>query len=74
MSDPWGLSPRESQVITLLVEQGGNKAVARTLDMNTNTVASHLNRVCKKMGVKERLHAALKWDRYSRQHPEATGQ
>ncbi len=74
MHNPWALSPRETQILRELIECGGVKAVARSLDMNPNTVSSHLNRVCKKMGVTERLHAALKLDRYARQQPEATGQ
>ena len=56
------LSPRESEVL-LLVSQGlANKQIARRLEIRERTVKAHLTNVFQRIGVADRVQAAL-WAR-----------
>ncbi len=46
-----GLSDRELDVLRLMASTGSRKTVARTLDISTNTVKSHLANVYRRLGV-----------------------
>ncbi|MDX8150593.1 response regulator transcription factor [Patulibacter brassicae] len=54
-----GLSPRERDVLALLVEGLPNKLIARRLGISEKTVKSHLTRVFRAIGVDDRTQAAL---------------
>jgi DNA-binding CsgD family transcriptional regulator len=53
-----GLSPREAQVLTWVREGKTNGEIATILDMRPRTVAKHLERVFRKLGVETRTAAA----------------
>lgn len=53
------LSPREREVLALLVEGLPNKLIARRLEISEKTVKSHLTRVFREIGVNDRTQAAL---------------
>ncbi len=52
-------TPREMEVLTLVVRGCSNKEIARALDLQEVTVKLHLSRIFHKMGVKNRSHAAV---------------
>lgn len=61
--NPWGLSPREIQVIELYIELGTAKLVAKAMDISYKTVEMHLTNIHKQMKVLTTLQAALLFDR-----------
>jgi DNA-binding NarL/FixJ family response regulator len=53
------LSPRERQVLALLVEGLPNKLIARRLQISEKTVKSHLTQIFRELQVTDRTQAAL---------------
>lgn len=53
------LSPREREVLTLLVEGLPNKLIARRLAISDKTVKAHLTRIFRVLDVADRTQAAL---------------
>jgi two-component system NarL family response regulator len=53
------LSPRESDVIALVVEGLSNKAIASRLGLTEATVKTHVTHIFEKLGVEDRTQAAL---------------
>ncbi len=67
------LTPRERQVLELLVEGKTNKEIAATLVISPNTVKRHLQAIFHKLGVTTRAAAvaeALRWMRAGTAHEE----
>jgi DNA-binding CsgD family transcriptional regulator len=64
MTDPWGLTPREAEVMTILVEKGSSKAVARVLGISSKTIDIHVTSAVSKMRARNRLDGAVAWDRW----------
>jgi len=56
------LSPREEEVLRLVVDGMANKQIARRLGITERTVKAHLTRVFQELGVADRTQAAL-WAR-----------
>ncbi len=54
------LTPRETEVLSYLVDGAANKEIARALDVQIVTVKLHVRGICKKLNVKNRTQAALK--------------
>lgn len=54
-----GLSPREREVLGLLLEGMPNKLIARQLEISEKTVKSHLTSVFRAIGVTDRVQAVL---------------
>jgi two-component system, NarL family, nitrate/nitrite response regulator NarL len=52
------LSPREREVLALLVEGASGRAVASTLNISLNTVRTHVQNILTKLQVHSRLEAA----------------
>jgi DNA-binding NarL/FixJ family response regulator len=70
--DPLGsLSPREREVLALLVEGLPNKLIARRLEISEKTVKSHLTQVFRQIGVTDRTQAALWAERQRLEGPPA---
>lgn len=53
------LTPRESEVLTYLVDGAANKEIARALDLQIVTVKLHVRGICRKLNAKNRTQAAL---------------
>jgi DNA-binding NarL/FixJ family response regulator len=64
-----GLSEREREVLTLLVEGLPNKLIARRLGISEKTVKAHLTKVFRELGVTDRTQAALWAERNGLQAP-----
>ena len=54
------LTPRESEVLSHLLNGSSNKEIARALDIQVVTVKLHVRGVCRKLNAKNRTQAALK--------------
>ncbi len=50
-------TPREKQVLTLLVAGGSTKQIAKALDLSPETVKDYLANIYRKLGVRDRLAA-----------------
>jgi DNA-binding NarL/FixJ family response regulator len=66
-----GLSPREREVLGLLVAGLPNKLIARRLEISEKTVKSHLTNVFRAIGVTDRTQAALWAERNGFRAPES---
>jgi DNA-binding CsgD family transcriptional regulator len=58
-----GLTPRELEVLGLLVEGCTNRDIARRLVVTPRTVATHLEHILAKLGTPTRTHAAVRAER-----------
>ncbi len=54
-----GLSPREREVFSLLLDGMPNKLIARRLEISEKTVKSHLTSIFRQLGVTDRVQAIL---------------
>ncbi len=57
--DPWGLSPREREVLDLLGEGRTNRQIGETLFISEKTASVHVTHILDKIGVGSRTEAAL---------------
>lgn len=55
-----GLSPRQSEVLKLLVEGKSNKLIGRELGLSESTVKTHVELVFRKLDVSSRTQAVMK--------------
>lgn len=58
-SDVDGLTDREMQIFQSVAAGGTNHEVARALFISEATVKSHFNRICKKLGIVNRVQAVI---------------
>ena len=65
MSNPWGLTPREAEVMNALVRLGTRKAVGRELGIAEKTIDVHARNVRDKMGERFQRAALLKWHEWA---------
>jgi DNA-binding CsgD family transcriptional regulator/predicted negative regulator of RcsB-dependent stress response len=56
--DPFGLTPRERQVLALLAEGATNRQIGKALFMAEKTASVHVSRILMKLGVHSRTQAA----------------
>lgn len=54
-----GISPREREVLALLLDGMPNKLIARRLEISEKTVKSHLTSIFRRIGVSDRVQAVL---------------
>jgi len=57
-ADPFGLTPRERQVLSLVAEGSTNREVGERLFMAEKTASVHVSRILRKLGVSSRTQAA----------------
>jgi DNA-binding CsgD family transcriptional regulator len=55
-----GITSREKEILFLLLKGAGNKEIARTLYISTNTVKTHIRNIFQKLDVKSRFELAMK--------------
>ena len=53
------LSPREHEILMLIAKGDSNKHIARALDIAETTVKIHVQHIFKKLGISNRVHAAV---------------
>jgi two-component system, NarL family, response regulator LiaR len=53
------LSPRELEVLTLIVEGRSNPEIAAALYLSPNTIKTHVRGILNKFGVSDRVQAAV---------------
>jgi ATP/maltotriose-dependent transcriptional regulator MalT len=58
VEDPFGLTPRERQVLALLAEGATNRQIGAALYMAEKTASVHVSRILAKLGVQSRTQAA----------------
>jgi DNA-binding CsgD family transcriptional regulator len=56
--DPFGLTPRERQVLALIAEGATNRQIGAALFMAEKTASVHVSRILGKLGVRSRTQAA----------------
>jgi DNA-binding NarL/FixJ family response regulator len=56
--DPFGLTPRERQVLALVAEGRTNREIGETLFMAEKTASVHVSRILAKLDVRSRTEAA----------------
>lgn len=56
-----GLTSREAEVMTLIADGLGNRAIADRLFISGKTVKNHVYSIYKRLGVKDRDHAIRRW-------------
>jgi ATP/maltotriose-dependent transcriptional regulator MalT len=56
--DPFGLTPRERQVLAALADGATNREIAASLFMAEKTASVHVSRILAKLGVRSRTEAA----------------
>ena len=70
-----GISPREREVLGLLLDGMPNKLIARRLEISEKTVKSHLTSIFRQIGVTDRVQAILWVERQGlRERPAAVDQ
>jgi DNA-binding CsgD family transcriptional regulator len=72
-TDLHGLTPREMEVLGLLVQGCSNQEIARTLVVAPRTVATHLEHVLDKLGAPTRTLAAVRAERDGLYVPRPAG-
>jgi DNA-binding NarL/FixJ family response regulator len=63
-----GLTPRQAEVLALLLQGQPNKLIARELGLSVETVKDHVAAVLRALGVSSRTQAVLAVSQMSRQH------
>jgi len=61
--DPNGLTTREAEILVLLTEGLSNKEIAQRANISAGTVRIHLGNMFKKLHVRSRTEAAVKYSR-----------
>lgn len=69
---PWGLTAQEATVMRLLVRFGLVDPIVKEMRVREQTVRGHLNRAMMKMGARNRVLAALMFDRRMREEHKET--
>lgn len=66
------LSPRQAEVLRLLIEGKSNKLISRELNLSESTVKTHLIAVFRRLGVNSRTQAVLAAARLGLRPPRST--
>ncbi len=62
------LTPRERQILSILVQGRSNKEIGNTLDLSEKTIKHHLTNILQKLRVRNRVEAALMMSNHLPQH------
>jgi DNA-binding NarL/FixJ family response regulator len=66
------LTPRERQILSILVQGRSNKEIGNTLDLSEKTIKHHLTNILQKLRVRNRVEAALMASNHMPQYQTAT--
>ena len=64
--NPWGLTPRQCEVLAAVIETGCNKLASKALGLELRTTEAHLHAAYKRIGVGSRIVALVAFDRWNR--------
>lgn len=64
--NPWGLTKREADALTALIEYGTGKAAGEALGVLDRSIEGFVNKAKKRMGLESRVQMAVHWDRWMR--------
>lgn len=67
-----GLTPRQNEVLRLLIQGFSNKGIARKMDLSHGTVKFHLSAIFRALGAANRVEAAMIGARRMQQAGDAT--
>jgi DNA-binding CsgD family transcriptional regulator/tetratricopeptide (TPR) repeat protein len=67
--DPFGLTPRELNVLALLARGKTNGQIGKDLYISTKTASTHVSNIIRKLGVTNRVEAATLATRHGRRPP-----
>lgn len=68
MTRQWKLlTASDEQVLSLLVQHGNDKTIARHLGIEPGTVRSRLHHIRERLEIPNRVVAAVEWDRHMRE-------
>jgi len=70
-ASPDGLTQRQRRVLTLLAEGRSNKHIARELGISEVTVKAHVSSILRKLGLNNRVQAAIEARAWLARHPES---
>jgi two-component system nitrate/nitrite response regulator NarL len=62
------LTPRERQILSILVQGRSNKEIGNSLDLSEKTIKHHLTNILQKLRVRNRVEAALMMSSHRTQH------
>lgn len=62
------LTPRERQILSILVQGRSNKEIGNTLELSEKTIKHHLTNILQKLRVRNRVEAALMASNHLPQH------
>lgn len=62
------LTPRERQILSILVQGRSNKEIGNSLDLSEKTIKHHLTNILQKLRVRNRVEAALMMSSHMPQH------
>jgi two-component system nitrate/nitrite response regulator NarL len=62
------LTPRERQILSILVQGRSNKEIGNTLELSEKTIKHHLTNILQKLRVRNRVEAALMMSNHLPQH------
>ena len=66
------LTPRERQILSILVQGRSNKEIGNTLDLSEKTIKHHLTNILQKLRVRNRVEAALMASNHMPQYQTAS--
>ena len=64
------LPPRQAQVLTLLAQGQSNREIAKVLGCSERTVSNQCNLLYLRLGVRNRIQAAMWWKENQADQPE----
>jgi DNA-binding CsgD family transcriptional regulator len=70
---PSSLTDREREVLALVAEGKTDAQIAEALSISTRTTSTHTGNILSKLGVQNRVQAAVLWDRYAETVAPMTG-
>jgi DNA-binding CsgD family transcriptional regulator len=66
MRHPYGITPRQAEILDALIEHDVPKRAADALGLSVDTIESHMGRVRERVPWKGRIRIFVEWDRYRR--------
>ena len=66
MGGKWMLTPRQTQIMEMLIQGMRHKDIALKLGITDSAISTHLERICDRISTNTAIEAAVKFDRMNR--------